>query len=133
MDDTRPDGVTAYETALEQLADCPGLEEQDRHRLASIARDMPFVADISRSDLLLYARRGDREAVLIGQARPRSTVAVHAGDLIGYRISPADQATVFRVLRWRRPAMGSRRLIDGGAPVIHPFLFMRPMRHMFLR
>jgi two-component sensor histidine kinase len=79
---------------------------------------MPFVADISRSDLLLYARCSETEAVLAAQARPRSIVPVHARDMVGHRIGPQEEATIFRAFRWRRRVAGSRRLIDGGAPVV---------------
>jgi len=109
--------VSVFEETRNRLARCPGLSESERDKLAGIARDMPFVSDISRADLLLYACHTDREAVLIAQARPRSIVPVRGDDLIGYRVGPEDEPTVFRALRWRRRMTGSRRLIDGGAPV----------------
>ncbi len=109
--------VSALEATRGRLAGCPGLSQSERDKLTGIARDMPFVADVSRADLLLYACHTDREAVLVAQSRPRSIMPVRADDLIGYRVGPEDEPTVFRALRWRRRMTGSRRLIDGGAPV----------------
>jgi two-component sensor histidine kinase len=95
-----------------------GIAAQDREKLAGIVADMPIVADISRSDLLLYARQHDETAVVVGQARPHSIMPVYADDLVGYRIDPESGKAVFRALKWRRRFRGSQRLIAGGAPVI---------------
>jgi len=100
------------------LSLCPRLSEEDKGRLVAIARNMPFVADVSRSDFLLYALQDEQHAVLIAQARPHSIMSVHADALLGYRVGPDEEPAVFRAIRWRRRATGSRRLIDGGAPVI---------------
>jgi two-component sensor histidine kinase len=43
---------------------------------------------------------------------------VHSTDMRGYRVSPDDEETVFQAFRRGRRSKGSRRLIDGGAPVI---------------
>ncbi len=79
---------------------------------------MPFVADISRSDLLLYVRYDDRGAVLVSQSSPHSTVPIHAGDVAGRRVTPADEPALFRTLRFGFRARGNQRMIDGGAPII---------------
>jgi two-component sensor histidine kinase len=109
-------------TTRDHLAACPGLTHRDKDRLAQIALHMPFVADISRSDLLLYVRCGDQEAVVVAHARPHSIMPVHLQDVVGHRVDPDTEFAVFRVLRVRfrlasRRARGSRRLIAGGAPV----------------
>ncbi|MBN1583543.1 MAG: histidine kinase N-terminal domain-containing protein [Anaerolineae bacterium] len=86
--------------------------------LTKIAQDMPFVADVSRSDILLYARRTEQEMVLVAQASPHSTVPIHAHRMSGRRVTHADEPVLFRALRFRVRAKGNRRVIDGGAPVI---------------
>ena len=91
--------VSAFEATRDRLARCPELSQSERDKLTGIARDMPFVADLSRADLLLFACHTDREAVLVAQARPRSIMPVRADDLIGYRVGPEDEPTVFRALR----------------------------------
>jgi len=106
------------QSTYDLLAQCPELSQKDKDRLVRIARGMPFVADVSRSDLLLYVRCSDREVTLVAHARPHSIMPVHAEGLCGYKVSPEDDMAVFRTLRWGRRVKASRRLIDGGAPVI---------------
>jgi two-component sensor histidine kinase len=104
------------------LNGCEPLSEGDRLQLMHVAEGMPLVADISRSDILLYAR--DREsAIVAAQARPHSIMPVYAENLLGYHIDPTQQAATLRAMRWGYRLRGTRRLIAGGAPVIqevHP-------------
>ena len=102
----------------EVLSECASLSADERATLTRIAREMPFVADISRSDMVLYAICGGQEAVVVAQARPHSIVPIYDYDLVGRRVGPSDEATVFRAMRLGWRLKGSRRLIDGGAPVI---------------
>jgi two-component sensor histidine kinase len=117
-EDESPRRAPTYESAQELLAQCPGLSAEDRDRLGKVARDLPFVADISRSDLLLYVPCTDQEALLVAHARPHSIMPVYPDDITGYRPSAEDEGVLFRALRWGRPVMGARRMIDGGAPAI---------------
>jgi two-component sensor histidine kinase len=116
---------TTRETTESWLARLSNLSELDRERLVRIAGDMPFVADISRSDLLLYVRRSENEAVLVTHARPHSIMSVHPASMLGHRVGAAEEPTVFRAMRWRSRVTGSRRLIDGGAPVIQKVWVIR--------
>jgi two-component sensor histidine kinase len=100
------------------LASLCDISQDDTERLVRISYGMPFVADISRSDVLLYAWTGNYEAVVVAQARPHSIMPVYSDDLLGYRVGPEDNAAVFRAIRWGYRVRGSRRLITGGAPVI---------------
>jgi two-component sensor histidine kinase len=102
----------------DRLTNFDGISAQDREKLAGIVLDMPIVADISRSDLVLYARRDAETAVVVGQARPHSIMPVYSDDLLGYRVDSESGSVVFRALRWGRRFRGSQRLIAGGAPVI---------------
>ncbi len=106
------------ENIRQVLSECTSLSEDDCLILRRIAREMSFVADISRSDLVLYALRNGQEAIVVAQARPHSIVPIYSDDLIGRRVSPAEEETLFRAMRMRWRQKGSRRLIDGGAPVI---------------
>lgn len=106
-------------TIYKELKACPTLSMAAKRLLNKIARDMPFVADVSRSDILLYARRSEREMVLVAQASPHSTVPIHAHRMpIGERVTRADEPALFRALRFGVRVKGNRRMIDGGAPVI---------------
>lgn len=106
------------QTTHQLLTGCQRLLPDDRDRLGRMSRGMPFVADISRSDMMLYVRDGVQSAVLVAQARPHSIMPVYSEDLLGRAISSEDDAAVFRALRWGYRVRGSRRLIAGGAPVI---------------
>lgn len=110
-------------TTREILDECLGLTHEDRERLIQVALHMPFVADISRSDLLLYVRCGEQQAMVVAHAQTHSIMPVHQDVLVGRRVSAEEEVSVFRVLRiqfalaaWR--TRGSRRSIAGGAPVV---------------
>ena len=105
-------------TTRDWLAQCSGLSARDQEKLAGIAINMPFVADISRSDLLLYVPCGDAEAMVVAHARPHSIMPVYSEGLIGRRVKAKDEEVVFSTLRLGLRARGSRRSIVGGAPVI---------------
>lgn len=86
--------------------------------LQRIIQGMPLVADISRSDMLLYRPINDREAGIIAQARPHSLSPIYPSGLVGQRIGPQDEPYVFRVLGQRRSALGERVRIPGTAPIV---------------
>jgi two-component sensor histidine kinase len=105
-------------TTDEWLAACPGLSERDQDQLAEIAIDMPLVADLSRSDLVLYVQCGEEVATVVAHARPHSIMPVYSDSLVGRQVKAEDEEAVFSALRRGFQARGSRRLIVGGAPVI---------------
>jgi two-component sensor histidine kinase len=110
--------VTVEQTTDEWLAACTGLAAGDQDKLARIAKNLPFVADVSRSDLILYVRCGDTEAMVVAHARPHSIMPVYAEPLVGRQVNAKDEEAVFSALRLGLRARGSRRLIVGGAPVV---------------
>lgn len=79
---------------------------------------MSFVADVSRSDLILYARCDSQGFLVVAQARPHSIMPVYSQSLLGRGIDQGRDTAVLRAIRWGRRVRGSRRLIAGGAPVI---------------
>jgi two-component sensor histidine kinase len=91
--------------------------------LHKIRRGMSLVADISRSDMLLYCPLADREAIVAAQVRPHSLSPIHSPGLAGRKVGPEDEPYVFRVLQQARSTRGERVLIPGTAPivqVVHP-------------
>ena len=112
-------------TFFDGLARCSHLGLADKRKLKKIALDMPFVADVSRSDFLLYVQHADQEAVLIAQAGPHSTVPIHVANMCGRYVTPLEERLLFRALRWRIKVRGSRRMLDGGAPVIQEVVPIR--------
>ena len=61
---------------------CDGLSEEDIAFLQKIESSLGILADISRSDVLMYAPLSSDQATVIGQARPHSIAPVHAGLLL---------------------------------------------------
>jgi two-component sensor histidine kinase/PAS domain-containing protein len=118
MDDASSIQLAMGDAVQVQMSECARISDKERDRLLKMARDMPFVADVSRSDFLLYARCNDRDLTVIAQARPRSIMPIHADNLVGDHILPEDEKVVFQAFWHNRTVRGSRRLIDGGAPVI---------------
>ncbi|MBN1641992.1 MAG: histidine kinase N-terminal domain-containing protein [Anaerolineae bacterium] len=106
------------QTTQDLLERLEGLSTDEIAKLGRVARAMPIVADISRSDLMLYARHPEHGAILVAQARPHSIMPVYAADLLGRTASPRRDVALLRAMRWGRRVRGSRRLIAGGAPVI---------------
>ena len=99
------------------------LDAEGKALLQQIIRGIPLVADISRSDMLLYCPIGAHEGHLIAQARPHSLSSIHASGLVGRRVGPPDEPNVCQVLERNRVVQGERILIPGTAPivqVVHP-------------
>ena len=106
----------AVKTALQ-------LDAEGRPTLEGIIQGMPLVADISRSDMLLYRCSGDRQAHVMAHARPHSLSPVHPSGLEGRIVGPDDEPYVLRTLHEDTLARGERELILGTAPIVqivHP-------------
>jgi two-component sensor histidine kinase/PAS domain-containing protein len=110
--------VTMETETRDWLPECSELSAPDRQKLAGIAAQMPFVSDVSRSDLLLYVRCGGARATVAAHAHPHSITPVYWEDLTGRQVDAQDEDTVFSAFRAGRRVRGNRRLIVGGAPVI---------------
>lgn len=99
------------------------LDAEGRAMLERVMQGMPLVADISRSDMLLYRPINGSDAAIIAQARPHSLSPIYPAGLVGRRVHRQDEPYVFRVLDRRRTAQGERVRIPGTAPivqVVHP-------------
>ena len=99
------------------------ISAEDRELLRRTVGSMPLVADIGRSDVLLYVPLSDREAVLLAHACPHSLSPIHSSNLQGRRVGAQDEPYVFRVLHRARSTRGERVLIPGTAPIVqtvHP-------------
>jgi len=102
---------------------CDGLTEGDIAFLQKIERDLGILADISRSDVLMYAQLSSDQATVIAQARPHSISPVHAGSLLGRIVTAAEQPLVFRALERGRFSQGNLRVLTTESPIVqkvHP-------------
>jgi two-component sensor histidine kinase len=91
---------------------------EDEALLRQVAEGMPILADLSRSDALLYRPEGDERAVILAHARPHSILPVHPDYLTGRMVAPADAPLVCRVLGRGRPARSTLDVIAKGAPIV---------------
>lgn len=102
---------------------CDGLTERDIALLQKVECDLNILADISRSDVLMYALLSSDQAAVIAQARPHSISPVHAGALLGRIVTSAEQPLIFRTLERGRFSQGSLRLVTTESPIVqkvHP-------------
>ncbi|NIO69263.1 MAG: hypothetical protein GTN71_09570, partial [Anaerolineae bacterium] len=102
---------------------CDGLTEGDIAFLQKIERDLGILADISRSDVLMYAQLSSDQAAVIAQARPHSIAPLHAGSLLGRMVTSAEQPLVWRTLERGRFSQGHLTLIANESPIVqkvHP-------------
>ena len=73
-----------------------------------------LLADVSRSDVLLYCPAGPGRAVVVAQARPHSIVPIHPESRLGRPVEAADEPSVFRALADGRRSVGVARQGEGG-------------------
>ena len=102
---------------------CDGLTEGDIAFLQNIERDLGILADISRSDVLMYTQLSGVYATVIAQARPHSIAPVHAGSLLGHMVTSAEQPLIWRTLGRGRFSQGNLTLISNESPIVqkvHP-------------
>lgn len=81
-------------------AEFPDLRPEDADLLRRVAANMPILADLSRSDLVLYlGQDGGDSAVAAFHAQPHSVSAAHPASLVGRRVTRVDEPLVLAALR----------------------------------
>ncbi len=102
---------------------CDGLTGEDIAFLQKVKCDLGILADLSRSDVLMYGPLSSDQAAVIAQARPHSISPVHAGSLLGRIVTSAEQPLVLRTLERGRFSQGNLKLITNESPIVqkvHP-------------
>ncbi len=97
---------------------CLDLTEDDTAILRRIEGDLPFLADISRADMLIYCRLADDQAAVIAQARPHSVPPIYREPLIGQVIVAPERSSIFDTLESGSSTRGTQGVIAEGAPVV---------------
>jgi two-component sensor histidine kinase/PAS domain-containing protein len=95
-----------------------GLKTEDLIFLARLEKQLPFLAGISRADVLLYGGQADDKAIVLFHAIPHSISPLYNRSLQGHEVGPGDEPRVFRALTSGQAARGSRGLIAEGAPIV---------------
>jgi two-component sensor histidine kinase len=104
---------------------CESLAEDDVRFLRRVEQGMAIVADISRSDLLLYSLLNSRRAVVLAQAVPHSTHPIYLHQVVGRQVTAREEPYVFRTLLKGRQTRGDLGLIANGAPIVQEVLPVR--------
>ncbi len=99
--------VSSLETLVERRARLHGPEID---ALNAVVADWQILADLSFSDLLLFARDHEADAlVVVAQIRPYTAPTIYQEDLVGSVLSPEDRPAVAR-------AMDSGAIVRDGDP-----------------
>lgn len=83
-------------------AELPPLTDEDAHLLNRVKASLPIMADLSRSDLLVYRALGVDRASVIAHARPHSVSSVHSEDQTQQIVSRREFPLLLRVLAGQR-------------------------------
>ena len=93
------------------------LSDENRALLDKVIVCLPIMADLSRSDLLLYRSVDPGHAVVIAHARPHSVSSVHGEDQTGQAITRREFPLLARVLARQREG-GAATQGDPGESVL---------------
>ena len=109
---------------------CLNLNEGSIEFLRTIEAQMGIVADLSRADILLYARKSDNEAIALAHAQPHSLAHVYNKSREGYVITNQTRPEVMQALISGQRQREHRSFIAEGAPVVRqalPVFFPVPL------
>ena len=104
---------------------CEGLAAADIEFLRRVEQGMAIVADISRSDLLLYCLLDSKHAVAVAQTAPHSIHPIYLRQIVGAKVAQRDAPFVFRTLLKGRKERGNVGLIANRAPIVQEVLPVR--------
>ncbi len=107
---------------MEAKAYDAGLPEADVNLLHCIRKALPILADLSRSDLLLYLPTGAQEAAVWAQAKPHSIFPIYEEDLVGQRVDVQQAPWVFRAWSNTRIRRGVQAGTVRDAPIVREVL-----------
>ena len=98
------------------------LSDEEGTYLQVIESQMGIVADLSRADLLLYAKKGHNEFVILVHAQPHSLAHVYNRGRAGTVIPVSHRPEIAQTLSHGRVHKDQRSIIAEGAPVVRETL-----------
>lgn len=113
--DDKENGGPPTERAFQQLE---GLTQEDLAFLSEVEKQLPFLADISRADVLLYIH----PSIVLFHARPHSIPPLYNKSLQGDEGRPSDEPRIYQALSRGLTSRGSWGLISENAPIIQEVL-----------
>ncbi|MHB1130762.1 MAG: sensor histidine kinase [Chloroflexota bacterium] len=105
--------------ALEEYGTLRDLSEGEQVLLRRVLSDLDLLADLCRSDVVLYGTSEDETlALVIGEAKPRTVPAVHLGTQLSNRAERTDEPVIFRCLSKASAVQGVTSVSARGAPIV---------------
>jgi len=98
------------------------LAQADVNLLDSVRKALPILADLSRSDLLLYVPTSPDQALISDQARPHSIFPIYEENLVGKRVQEHEAPWVFRAFSNTLLPRGVQQGTVRGAPIVREVL-----------
>jgi two-component sensor histidine kinase len=108
----------------EAVSSCLNLNEESISFLRTIEAQLGIVADLSRADILLYARKSEQEAIALAHAQPHSLAHVYSKSREGYVLTGKTRPEVMEALILGRRQNEQRSFIAEGAPVVRQTLLV---------
>ena len=102
-----------------------GAGDPDTDLLRRVKQAFPVLADLSRSDLLLYVPEASGRARIVFQARPRSIFPLYATDLVGGFVDTSSAPWVFRALSSSQTRRSVQSALVGDVPIMREVLPVR--------
>lgn len=104
---------------LEGHEELQRLPDSERAQLAKMSQNLQLLADLTRSDVLLYTFTADGSAAVVAaEAKPHSVPPVHPETQIGLRVTRETDPVVFRCFHRAAPVQGATSVSSRGAPIV---------------
>jgi hypothetical protein len=103
----------------------PSLTQEDRQQLGRVARSLTLLADVSRADLMLFARADDDSAIVLGHAQPRPVPSLHSASLVGKQFDSRKAPQVHRLLTQGGGRSTVHQALVRGAPSVQELFTLR--------
>jgi two-component sensor histidine kinase len=106
------------DSPLQLLSQVAALRDQDRDQIRRIDAALPITADVSRADLLLYARLSAANVLVVRHVIPKSISSHYPEEISGRIVPAAEQPLVVDALARGRGGRRQLEVVSSGAPVL---------------
>lgn len=104
---------------MDQYRAMRGLRDGEQALMRKVLLDLGVLADLCRSDVLLYGITEDKAAgLVVGEAKPHTVPPVHAASQIGNKVVRSSDPVIFRCVSRGAPVQGVTTVSARGAPIV---------------
>lgn len=112
-------GVVVLDRGAEPQVGLQHLHDGEVAHLQKAMLTLPLLADLTRSDVLLYALSDDGSAAVVtAEAKPHTVSPVHLDSQVGMRVPRASDPVIFRCVSHGAPVQGVTTVSSRGAPIV---------------